>query len=141
MYRNEHKIWDMIIKYSKVHSYLHKFNNWLHVVQIVHHFSFIHVEWHSPLVSEDWILPWRILLWWLWNNTPFLQTVEAKKLLRLKIYNLSNHHFMNYSCKQRSFTDTGDEVWGCRRKHTTLLTLKEKRDPMNSSMNEDHRWL
>jgi hypothetical protein len=84
-------------KYCKVHSYLHKFNNWLHVALIVHHFFFIRVEWHSPLVSEDWILPLWILPWWLWNNTPFLQTVEAKKMLRLNIYiyTLSNHHFMN----------------------------------------------
>ena len=52
---------------------------------------------------------------------------KKKKNLRLKIYHLSNHHFMNYSCKQCSLTDTGDEVWACGRKHTTFLTFKRKR--------------
>jgi len=35
---------------------------------------------------------------------------RGKKTAQAKIYNLSNHHFMNYSCQQRNFTHTGDEV-------------------------------
>jgi hypothetical protein len=75
--RTEHKIWDIIIKYSKVNSYLHKFNNWLHVVLIVHHCFFMHVKRHSPLVCG-------ICPWWLWNNTPFLERAEAKKTVQAK---------------------------------------------------------